>query len=95
MSTRSRTRSESNSMKMSADQAVSPRPKQARSRKVDAISDQDQTGKENKKVMGTKVQKKGPTRPARAKAAAKKVYCLCKQPDDGSPMVNCAECKEW
>lgn len=82
-------------MKVSADQAVNPRPKQGRPRKVDASSDQDQTGKENKKVVGTKVQRKGPTRPARTKAAAKKVYCLCKQPDDGSAMVNCAECKDW
>lgn len=86
-------------MKMPADKAVSPRPKQGRPRKVDANTDQDQTGKENKKVMGKKVQRKAPTRAVKAKtkaaAAAKKVYCLCKKPDDGTPMVNCAECKDW
>jgi len=90
MSTRSRTRSESNSMKVSADQAVNPWPKQGRPRKVDPSS--DETGKENK-VMGAKSQRKGPT--TKTKASAKKVYCICKQPDDGSPMVNCAECKDW
>ncbi|KAJ3526469.1 hypothetical protein NM688_g8259 [Phlebia brevispora] len=25
----------------------------------------------------------------------RKVYCSCKQPDDGSPMILCSECKEW
>ncbi|KAI0343073.1 hypothetical protein BDW22DRAFT_1307817, partial [Trametopsis cervina] len=24
-----------------------------------------------------------------------KGYCSCKQPDNGTPMVHCSECKEW
>ncbi|KAI0666802.1 hypothetical protein C8Q78DRAFT_994559 [Trametes maxima] len=24
-----------------------------------------------------------------------KTYCICKKPDDGSPMIHCASCKDW
>jgi len=71
-------------------------PKQRQhSQKVD-ISDPDQNGKENK-VVGLKGKGKASTvqRKLRAAAAAKKQYCVCKQPDDGTPMVNCTECKDW
>lgn len=29
------------------------------------------------------------------RASSKKIYCSCRQPDDGSPMILCSECKEW
>ena len=70
-------------------------PKQRQhSHKVD-ISDLDQNGKENKKVIGLKGKGKAFTVQRKLRAAAKKEYCVCKQPDDGTPMVNCSECKDW
>ncbi|KAI0629133.1 hypothetical protein C8Q77DRAFT_307225 [Trametes polyzona] len=24
-----------------------------------------------------------------------KTYCVCKKPDDGSPMIHCSSCKDW
>lgn len=78
--------------------AKSSRPKQGHSRKAepDKNSDQDQTGKENIEVVGTKGKRKaGATMSRRTRAAAKKEYCICKQPDDGTPMVNCSECRDW
>ena len=34
---------------------------------------------------------------AKAKPARKgsKAYCLCREPDDGSPMIHCSSCKDW
>ena len=34
---------------------------------------------------------------AKAKAPRKgsKAYCLCRKPDDGSPMIHCSTCKDW
>lgn len=32
---------------------------------------------------------------SRAAAKAPKVFCSCRQADDGSPMIHCSECKEW
>lgn len=46
--------------------------------------------KENAKVTGEKTKGK-----AKSRAASKKVYCNCRKPDDGSPMILCAHCKEW
>jgi len=68
-----------------------------RSRKVDAVammSDEDQNGKENKAVS-LKGKGKASTIQKKSRAAAKKAYCVCKQPDDGTPMVHCSECKDW
>jgi hypothetical protein len=64
-----------------------------RSRNVDsdAMSNEGQNGKENKAVGS---RGKGKTQ-RKTRAAAKKHYCVCKKPDDGTPMVNCSECKDW
>ncbi|KAJ7155369.1 hypothetical protein C8R43DRAFT_1065913 [Mycena crocata] len=35
------------------------------------------------------------TKSKRAKSPSPAIYCLCRKPDDGSPMVNCGECDEW
>ena len=32
---------------------------------------------------------------ARVTRKSTKTYCLCKKPDDGSPMIHCSACKEW
>ncbi|OCH87397.1 hypothetical protein OBBRIDRAFT_759875 [Obba rivulosa] len=45
--------------------------------------------KENAKVNGEKT--KGKAKPR----ATAKVYCFCRKPDDGTPMILCAHCKEW
>jgi hypothetical protein len=29
------------------------------------------------------------------KTKAKKEYCICKGVDDGTPMVQCSQCKDW
>ncbi|TBU36508.1 hypothetical protein BD309DRAFT_1013470 [Dichomitus squalens] len=31
----------------------------------------------------------------RATKRGAKIYCLCKKPDDGSPMIHCSSCKDW
>lgn len=33
--------------------------------------------------------------PKRKKQKSKKLYCICQQPYDGSPMVQCDGCQEW
>lgn len=66
-----------------------------RSQKADAMSEDDETGKENKKVVRLRGKAKGATVQRKSRASAKKEYCVCKQPDDGTPMVNCSECKDW
>lgn len=93
MSLRSRTRSESSSMKP----AVPSKSQAQRSRKadIDAMSEDDETGKENKKLVGLKGKARGSAIQRKSRAAAKKNYCVCKQPDDGTPMVNCSECQDW
>lgn len=94
MSTRSRTRSTSKQVSVPGS-AVKPRSKQVQLQKADEATDQDQTGKENKQLVGARAKGKGPTPLKVTRAAKRKQYCLCKQPDDGTPMVNCSECKDW
>lgn len=48
-----------------------------------------QDEKENMKVNGPS----GRTRVTRKSSS--KPYCICKKPDDGSPMIHCASCKDW
>ena len=68
-----------------------------RSQKVDirSSSDPDQVGKENRKLTGLKGKGDVSAGRRKSKAAAKKEYCICKRPDDGTPMVSCSECKDW
>jgi len=74
-----------------------PQAKQAqqRSQMADTMSEDDETGKENKKVVRLRGKVKGPMVQRKSRASAKRDYCVCKQPDDGTPMVNCSECKDW
>ncbi|CAL1715045.1 unnamed protein product [Somion occarium] len=66
----------------------------ARKERTSVSSQHDNpTDKENTKVSGHKPETKS-TR-AKTKAKAPKVYCTCKKPDDGTPMILCSECKEW
>jgi hypothetical protein len=44
------------------------------------------------RLNGVKAELKPKTKVANK---ARKMYCSCRQPDDGSPMILCAECKEW
>ncbi|KAF7985144.1 hypothetical protein HWV62_7704 [Athelia sp. TMB] len=58
-----------------------------------------QTGKENKSTKAGSGKGKGKISgkvSARStRAASKKAHCLCKRPDDGTPMVSCSECRVW
>ncbi|KAI0766609.1 hypothetical protein BD413DRAFT_147774 [Trametes elegans] len=44
--------------------------------------------KENGKVNGSSGR-------SRVTRKSSKTYCVCKKPDDGSPMIHCAGCKDW
>jgi len=91
MSTRSKTRSENKA-------ANPPSPTKARgSRPRNATSiEQAQKDKENSKAKkGQKGKGKVVTKGKLGKEKAKEEYCLCKGIDDGTPMVECAECKNW
>lgn len=49
--------------------------------------------KENKTIRG---KAKAPIKAAQdSQAKEKSAFCLCHQPDDGTPMVCCAVCDEW
>ncbi|KAI0794043.1 hypothetical protein C8Q74DRAFT_1246565 [Fomes fomentarius] len=37
----------------------------------------------------------GPGKARVTRRGAAKQYCLCKKPDDGSPMIRCSTCKDW
>ncbi|KAJ3003564.1 hypothetical protein NUW54_g5232 [Trametes sanguinea] len=47
-----------------------------------------QDEKENVKMNGSAGK-------ARVTRKSSKTYCICKKPDDGSPMIRCASCKDW
>ncbi|KAI0820319.1 hypothetical protein BC628DRAFT_1397687 [Trametes gibbosa] len=51
-----------------------------------AASVQDE--KENAKVPG-------PPGRSRVTRRNSKAYCVCRKPDDGSPMIHCSSCKDW
>lgn len=90
-----------------ADEITASPSKQGRQPRNDLVNesvDQDhQIGKENKgaRVGGgkgktrSKASGKTPNRSIRAASKKTKMHCLCKRPDDGSPMVSCSECMVW
>ena len=93
MSTRSKTRSllkpdavSDNSTKLSS--------KQGRPRRVSKMSDPN-LEKENNKSVLSRGKGKGPASGKVTRVSKKMKYCLCKQPDDGTPMVYCTECNDW
>ncbi|KAH8093285.1 hypothetical protein BXZ70DRAFT_392172 [Cristinia sonorae] len=54
--------------------------------------------KENSTVHGNTIKLppvSAKPKPRSSKPRAPKVHCLCKKPDDGSPMILCSECNEW
>lgn len=102
MSASSRTRSGTNSTKVLSVEQTSPskaKPVHPENAELVSKENQDQIEMESKKVAGAKGKGKSMgtalKRPKGTRAAAKKMYCVCKQPDDGTPMVNCSECKNW
>ncbi|KII87366.1 hypothetical protein PLICRDRAFT_253082 [Plicaturopsis crispa FD-325 SS-3] len=103
--TRSRTKSEA--AKPVSAKPVSSRPTRT-TRSGHAISSapadeaaQSRTEKENKrtkpKSTTPRVTMSSVMVPPRktTRATVKKEYCTCRQPDDGTPMVHCSECKDW
>lgn len=59
----------------------------SRTKKVDAAPNED----------GTKMQKESEETAERKRKGqkTKKLYCICQQPYDGNPMVQCDNCQEW
>ncbi|KAI0350712.1 hypothetical protein OH77DRAFT_1412629 [Trametes cingulata] len=37
----------------------------------------------------------GPSARSRVTRKGSKTYCICNKPNDGSPMIHCASCKDW
>ncbi|KAI8067711.1 uncharacterized protein B0P05DRAFT_573764 [Gilbertella persicaria] len=54
---------------------------------------------EEKRITRSKTAAKPPLTPPspkkKKKTRAKKLYCICQQPYDGKPMVQCDKCEEW
>ncbi|KAI6041285.1 hypothetical protein EDC04DRAFT_3110192 [Pisolithus marmoratus] len=69
--------------------------KSARPReKTSKIGDHASDGEKENKIKPTRG--KTPKPPVKtAHDDTKTNYCLCNQPDDGSPMVSCSLCNEW
>ncbi|EMD38932.1 hypothetical protein CERSUDRAFT_104220, partial [Gelatoporia subvermispora B] len=63
-----------------------PTGRTRQSRASDAASPHN---KENATINGEKTRGKAKPR------VEGKVYCSCRKPDDGTPMILCAHCKEW
>ncbi|EGN96782.1 hypothetical protein SERLA73DRAFT_184942 [Serpula lacrymans var. lacrymans S7.3] len=96
MATRARTRSTAN---LNAEKSTSNTPDKAtRSRtsrtKDGEVGNDMDVEKENKGNPGRGKAKVQPKVKAKSKTKDES-YCLCRQPDDGSPMVHCSQCKEW
>ena len=88
MPTRSRTKSTSKDLLHSK----TLRSKEKSTRIDDTVSDIE---KENRSRT-VRSRSKAQTKPTNDAGHAKNdTYCLCNQPDDGSPMVCCSECHEW
>jgi hypothetical protein len=93
MSTRSKAKAES----VSATVKATAKPQSKRTRNGQVPTSEETVDSENKvksvkkKVAADRKTGKG----ARGKAKATKEYCVCKGVDDGTPMVNCSECKDW
>ncbi|KAK7012207.1 transcription elongation regulator [Favolaschia claudopus] len=84
MSTRLRTRTTSSAANPKPVSKSHPTP--AKSKRSDNV--------ENDRPK-TLLKAKSTSNGKRVKSPNPAVYCLCKKGDDGSPMVNCAECDDW
>lgn len=95
MSTRSRAKT--NSAAAAAAAKIVPQQQTPKSSLTPSVQDDtSSTEKENAKAKNTtKTGKKQPARANGRKVNVKKDYCTCKKGDDGTPMVFCAECKDW
>jgi hypothetical protein len=92
MSTRSRAKaavsaSNNPTLNVSTSPTTAHRSRRVPSNKIAVDSDRKENLQKN--AYG-----KSHSKPEKA-SKAKKSYCLCHQPDDGTPMVNCSECKDW
>jgi len=74
-----------------------PSSKSSRTReKPIKIDDNASDGEKENKAKPTRSKPKPPNKSAHdGKIKDKTSYCLCNQPDDGSPMVCCSLCNEW
>jgi hypothetical protein len=96
MSTRSRTKSvsatkngKSQPTKDSQSQSTGSRARSLRGE--DHMSEME---KENKTSRG-KAKTKAANHAQNSQVKEKSTFCLCHQPDDGTPMVSCSVCDEW
>lgn len=67
---------------------------------ADEVEKENEKEKEKDKVTSVKrknvkPQSQAPLVKLKETRASAKIYCLCKQLDDGTPMVHCAECSDW
>ncbi|TFK39799.1 hypothetical protein BDQ12DRAFT_511656 [Crucibulum laeve] len=99
MSTRSRTRAATAAAAGTSKPQENPisKPKSTRSKKAPTQNEAvaDVAEKENTK---TKTTTKAAPKKGKGKIASKtanSTLCTCSKGDDGSPMVHCAECKNW
>lgn len=69
-----------------------PRSKEKSAKTADTVSDIEKENRSRTARSRSKAQAKPTNDPRHAK---NDTYCLCNQPDDGSPMVCCSECHEW
>ncbi|KAF8448951.1 hypothetical protein L210DRAFT_2636771 [Boletus edulis BED1] len=76
----------------SASKDVQARSKEKLTKSDDTVSDIE---KENRSRAARTRSKAQVTPSTDTRHAKNDTYCLCNQPDDGSPMVCCSECSEW
>ncbi|KAG5717434.1 Transcription factor bye1 [Termitomyces sp. T112] len=106
MSTRARTRAATtaSTSKVVQDISAKPQPKsKTQTRKVPQTTTElhQPEEKENMKTKGVKTPAKTPdkttisTTQRKSTRSTLAVYCSCKKADDGSPMVQCGECRTW
>ncbi|KAF8141535.1 hypothetical protein EV363DRAFT_1425646 [Boletus edulis] len=76
----------------SASKDVQARSKEKSTKSDDTVSDIE---KENRSRAARTRSKAQVTPSTDTRHAKNDTYCLCNQPDDGSPMVCCSECSEW
>ncbi|CDO75985.1 hypothetical protein BN946_scf184548.g2 [Trametes cinnabarina] len=67
----------------------------ARARQLSRTEPLSQEGESIAQDEKENVKMNGSSGKSRVTRKSSKVYCICKKPDDGSPMIHCASCKDW
>ena len=71
-------------------------PASKSSRRLTKIDDNASDGEKENKSKPARGKPKPPNKSAHdGKIKDRTTYCLCNQPDDGTPMVCCSLCNEW